>query len=113
LDPLRYYTTPELDVRPWIKERIEPEYPEKAYRRFLSGKVVVQLYLDESGKVERAVAVRADPGGYFEEAAEKAFLAARFTPGMKGGRPVKVRMQMEVSFESARPLEPGRPIPRS
>jgi hypothetical protein len=47
----------------------------------------VQLYLDESGQVERAIAVRADPGGYFEEAAEKAFLAARFTPGMKGGRP--------------------------
>lgn len=113
LDPLRYYTTRELDVRPWIMERIEPEYPERAYRRFLSGRVVVQLDLDESGRVERAVAVRADPGGYFEEAAEKAFLAARFTPGIKGGRPVKVRMQMEVSFESARPLEPGQSLPRS
>jgi periplasmic protein TonB len=112
LDPLRYYTTRELDVRPWIMERIEPEYPETAYRRFLSGKVVVQLDLDESGRVDRAVAVRAEPGGYFEEAAEKAFLAARFTPGIKGGRPVKVRMQVEVSFDSARPLEPGRSLPR-
>lgn len=113
LDPLRYYTTRELDVRPWIMERVEPEYPETAYRRFLSGKVVVQLDLDESGRVERAVAVRADPGGHFEQAAEKAFLAARFTPGMKGGRPVKVRMQLEVSFESARPLGPGQLTPRS
>jgi TonB family protein len=113
LDPLRYYTTRELDVRPWIMDRVEPEYPEKAYRRLLSGKVVVELDLDESGRVERAVAVRADPGGYFEEAAEKAFLAARFTPGMRGGRPVKVRMRMEVSFESPRPLEPGRLTPRS
>jgi periplasmic protein TonB len=113
LHPLRYYTTRELDVRPWIRERVEPEYPEAAYRRFLSGKVVVQLDLDESGRVERAVAVRADPGGYFEEAAEKAFLAARFTPGMKDGRPVKVRLQMEVTFESARPLIPGQSTPRS
>jgi TonB family protein len=113
LDPLRYYATRELDVRPWIMERVEPEYPETAYRRFLSGKVVVQLDLDESGRVERAVALRAEPGGYFEEVAEKAFLAARFTPGIKGGRPVKVRMQVEVSFDSARPLEPGRSIPRS
>jgi periplasmic protein TonB len=113
LDPLRYYTTRELDVRPWIMERVEPEYPEAAYRRFLSGKVVVQLDLDDSGRVERAVAVRAEPEGYFEAAAEKAFLAARFTPGIKGGRPVKVRMQVEVRFDSAQPLEPGRSIPRS
>lgn len=100
---LRYYTTRELDVRPGIMVHVNPEYPEAAMRRFLSGTVVVQLYLDESGRVERVVTVRAEPRGYFEQAAERAFRTARFTPGIKGGRPVKVRMQLEVNFDSAPP----------
>ena len=100
---LRYYTPKELDVRPGITMRVEPEYPEAASRRFLSGKVVVQLFLDETGMVERVVTVRAEPRGYFEDAAEKAFRAVRFTPGIKNGRPVKVRMRLEVNFDSAPP----------
>jgi TonB family protein len=97
----RYYLTRELDVRPGITTRVEPEYPEAAARRALSGKVVLRIYIDESGAVERAVALRADPPGVFEQAAERAFLAARFTPGLKGGHPVRVQMTLEVTFESA------------
>ncbi len=97
----RYFLTRELDVRPGITARVEPEYPDAAARRALSGKVMLRIYIDETGAVERAVALRADPPGYFEEAAARAFLAARFTPGLKGGRPVKVQMTLEVTFESA------------
>lgn len=100
----RYYTPRELDVKPGIMTRTEPEYPEAAARRFLSGKVVLRLFIDESGAVERALALRADPPGYFEQSAERAFGAARFTPGMKDGRAVKVQLTLEVSFESAPPL---------
>ncbi len=48
---------------------------------------------------------RIQPGqpGYFEAAAEKAFRAARFTPGMKHGRPVRVQMLIEVAFDSPPP----------
>lgn len=98
-----YYSLHELDVRPWIRTRVEPEYPEAAARRFLSGSVVVQLYIDEAGAVERVAVVRAAPRGHFEAAAERAFRAARFTPGMKGGRAVKVQMLIEVTFEHPAP----------
>lgn len=96
----KYYRTRELDVPPGIMTRVEPQYPEAAARRLLSGKVVLRLFLAESGQVERAEVVKADPPGYFEGAAERAFLAARFSPGMKDGRPVKVQMVLEVAFDS-------------
>jgi TonB family protein len=104
----RYYRTKELDVRPGIKTHVEPAYPESAARRFVTGKVVIRLFIDESGAVERVTTVKAEPPGYFEQAAERAFLAARFTPGMKGGRPVKVQMLLEVSFDGPpAPAVPG------
>lgn len=103
-----YFLTRELDVRPGIMTRTEPEYPEAAARRFLSGRVVVRLYIDEDGEVEKVDVVAAEPPGYFEDAAVRAFLASRFSPGMKNGRPVKVQMTLEVNFDSAdAPRMPG------
>jgi protein TonB len=104
----RYYLVRELDVRPGIKTRVDPEYPEAAARRFLGGKVVISLDIDETGKVERVRTVRASPPGYFDESAARAFRAARFTPGIKDGRAVKVRMVLEITFDSAPPIEPAR-----
>lgn len=103
----RYYATRELDVRPGILVRIEPEFPDAAARRFLSGRVVARLLIDESGAVEKVLIVTAEPPGYFEDAAQRAFLAARFTPGMKGGRAVRVQMLLEITFDSPPPPRPA------
>ena len=111
LPALRYYRTRDLDVRPGILVRVEPEFPEAAARRFLSGRVVAQLLIDESGAVERVEVIEAEPPGYFEAAARKAFLAARFTPGMKDGRPVRVQMLLELNFDSPPPPAGGGVIP--
>ena len=108
LPAVRYYTMRELDVRPGILVRVEPEYPEAAARRFLSGRVVARLLIDESGAVEKVLIVSAEPPGYFEASAQKAFMAARFTPGMKDGRPVRVQMLLEISFDSPPPPKPTR-----
>jgi protein TonB len=98
-----YYPVRELDVRPGVTRNIEPEYPEAAARRSLSGKVVIRLYIDEKGSVERVETLRADPPGVFEQSAERAFRAAHFTPGMKAGRAVKTRMTIEVRYDSPPP----------
>ena len=98
-----YYRLRELDVRPGITKNIEPEYPEAAAHRSLSGKVVIRLYIDEKGSVERVQTLRADPPGYFEQSAERAFRAAHFTPGMKGGHAVKTQMTIEVSYDGPPP----------
>src|SRR5512146_2642477 len=101
-----YYPARELDVRPGIKTRVDPEYPEAAARRGLSGKVVLRLYIDEKGIVDRVETLSAQPPGVFERSAARAFSAARFSPGMKNRHPVKTRMTIEVSFDSPAPA-PG------
>lgn len=112
LAPLRaadYLPTSKLDVRPGIKTRVEPAYPERAARRFISGKVRIRLFISERGTVDRVIVVKSEPQGFFEESAEQAFSAARFSPGMKGGRPVKVQMLLEVDYESPPPPKaPGK-----
>ncbi len=102
--PSRYYVARELDVRPAPRDPVEPVYPNDAYLRDVSGRVVVRLYIAESGAVEKAVIVHAEPPGYFEEAVEQAFRKARFTPAMKHGRPVKAEVVVEVRYDSPRRL---------
>lgn len=96
----RYYVARELDVRPAPRSPVEPAYPNDAYLRDISGRVLVRLYIGESGAVEKAVIVQAEPPGYFEEAVQQAFRAARFTPAMKHGRPVKAQVVLEVRYDS-------------
>jgi TonB family protein len=101
-----HYKTSELDVQPGILVRVEPDYPEAAARRFLSGRVVARLLIDETGAVERVVIVGSEPPGYFEDSATRAFMAARFTPGMKGGRAVRVQLLLEITFDAPPPKLP-------
>lgn len=110
LMPPRYYSARELDVRPGILTRIEPEYPLEAARRFLSGRVVAKLLIGETGLVQDVLIVEAEPPGYFEAAARKAFAAARFTPAMKDGRPVRAQLVLEILFEGPPPPLPPRRV---
>jgi protein TonB len=104
--PPRYFLARELDARPVALAPIDPAYPNDAYLRDIPGSVLVRLHLTETGTVEKAEILRANPPGYFEDAVQRAFLAARFSPGMRGGRPVRVQMTVEVRYESPR-LEPA------
>lgn len=105
----RYYRTRELDAPPGIMVRVEPEYPEAAARRMLSGKVRIRLLIGESGAVERVEVLGADPPGYFESSVQRAFGAARFSPGMKDGKAVKVQMMLEIAFDGPPPPAAERP----
>lgn len=93
-------------MRPGIKTRVAPEYPDAAARRGLSGKVVLRLYINEKGIVDRVETLSAQPKGMFERSAERAFHAARFSPGMKNKHPVSTQMTIEVSFDGPAPA-PG------
>ena len=68
-----YYRTRDLDVQPGIMTRVEPTYPDTALARNLSGKVVIRLYINEKGTVDRVETLSAKPAGYFEASAERDF----------------------------------------
>ncbi|MDA1116760.1 MAG: GspH/FimT family pseudopilin [Proteobacteria bacterium] len=65
---------------------------------------------DPRHTVERVLTLHADSPRYFEEPAQRAFRAARFSPGLKNGKPVKVQMTIEVTFDS--PPPPAPPVRR-
>jgi TonB family protein len=100
-----YHAAHELDQRPQIRSHVEPHFPALALAPV--GRVVIQLYVSETGDVERVAVESGDPNGDFEAAARKAFAVARFVPGMKQGVAVKSLVRIEVLFGSPYPLEPG------
>lgn len=95
-----YYRTGDLDVKPQIKVRVMPVYPETAVLQNLRGRVVIRVYINETGTVDDVEVVNANPPGIFDDSAITAFRAARFTPGMKGHKAVKSLMTLEVSYGS-------------
>lgn len=76
---------------------ITPEYPEFARRAGIEGRVIVQFVVDERGNVTDPVVVRS-PNELLSEAALAEVQTLRFTPGQSGGRPVKVRFSLPVTF---------------
>jgi TonB family protein len=75
-----------------------PEYPPGARATHASGEVVVQVTIDETGKVIAAQALRGHP--MLRPAAEEAARKARFTPTTLCGKPVKVNGIIVFNFRS-------------
>ncbi len=75
----------------------EPAYPAVAKAANASGKVVVQVTVDEQGNVVSAAAVSGHP--LLRAAAQQAARQAHFAPTLLSGRPVKVNGTLSYDFE--------------
>ena len=106
----------EVDQEPVAKLRVNPVYPTELKEKDMSGEAIVAFVVDEQGNVsdvksfpfkdqrtERTV----DIGGEkvtlhrdqrFDEASVVAVRQWTFSPGIKGGKPVKVRMSVPIVF---------------
>jgi periplasmic protein TonB len=73
-----------------------PVYPDVAKRMRTSGVVVVDVILDETGKVVAATATSGPP--MLRDAAVQAALKARFSPTKLSGQPVKVSGVINYKF---------------
>jgi TonB family protein len=82
---------------PVLVSKIEPEYSEEARKAKYSGSVLLSIVVDQNGLPRDVKVVRALGLGLDQKAIE-AVMKWRFRPGMKGGRPVPVQAQVEVSF---------------
>ena len=74
----------------------KPPYPPAARAVRASGSVSVQVLVDETGRVVSAAAVSGHP--LLRNAAEQAARAARFSPTLLGGEPVKVSGVIVYNF---------------
>jgi TonB family protein len=98
------------EVAPRLVHQDDPAYPETARNAGVEGIVVLQIVIDETGKVVEANAVAGQPPGIFEEAAVEAVKDWEFEPAMQGGKPIKVRIAQTVIFK-LKTVEPPPPPP--
>ncbi|MEO8524856.1 MAG: TonB family protein [Caldimonas sp.] len=85
-----------MDPGPRPIDDIEPLFPPEAGAQ--EGVVVLQIFINEAGIVDEVKVLRSSPKGYFEASAIAAFSAAKFSPGMVLGVPVKSQITIEVQF---------------
>jgi TonB family protein len=76
--------------------RVEPAYPPLAKAAHISGSVVVELTIDETGDVVRAQVISGHP--LLKDAAVEAALGWKFQPTMLQGVPVKVVGTITFNF---------------
>jgi len=75
-------------------------YPPIALRSAIEGRVVLELFVDRNGIVQRITILREDPADRgFGEAAIRAFTGRRGSPAHANGEPVSSRYRYPVSFK--------------
>lgn len=95
VDPV-WYSAKDLDAYPRPLAPVESIYPESAVD--VSGEVSLLLKIDEFGAVRETTVVKADPAGYFEDSASRAFKAVRFSPAQRDGHPVRSQLVVKMRF---------------
>lgn len=73
-------------------------YPEEAKQNGAEGKVFLQVYIDETGKVVKTSVIKS-AGEALDNAAAAAIMKTDFTPGIVNGKPVKVKVVIPIVFK--------------
>ena len=90
----------QVDVPPALIKRVDPKYPLQAFNMGISGTVIVNALIAETGDVLRTEILQGVKGGYgFEKSAETAVRQWKFRPAEKGGVPVRVWKSMDINFK--------------
>jgi TonB family protein len=76
----------------------DPEYSEEARRARLQGKVILWVLVGDTGKVVDCGILRSLGMG-LDQQALTSIRQWRFDPAMRGGKPVAVQINVEMSFE--------------
>lgn len=87
-------------VNGWIRCGVLPEYPQNAQERKVSGKVVLDVLIDETGEIAKA-SIRSG-NSLFRQAALKAAHQSRSCPILLGGESMKGQGILIYQFDSER-----------
>tara|TARA_B100001540_G_C15630207_1_gene561793 strand:+ start:211 stop:834 length:624 start_codon:yes stop_codon:yes gene_type:complete len=87
------YDDPPIPLSP-----IRPKYPEIAQEAGIEGTVVVQVFVDEKGRVKDTVILKGIPNTGLDEAATTAIRKVRFRPAKQRERAVGVWISIPVNF---------------
>jgi TonB family protein len=97
----RVYGESEVDAKAELRSMPRPEYPAILRRAGIQGRVIVQVAVDTSGRVEPgSPRVLSTPHPDFIEPAITAALDAVFTPARVRGQAVRVRTALAIEFRN-------------
>src|SRR5947208_5682450 len=82
---------------PKLIYKIDPEYTEEARAAKISGTVILNVVIDESGIADSIKVTRSLDEGLDQKAIE-VVRRWRFVPGMKDGKAVRLNATIEVNF---------------
>ena len=87
---------PQFDVNAIMASLV---YPPIALRSGIEGRVILELFVDRTGMVQRILILREEPEDRgFGEAAVRAFTGRKGIPAMANGEPVSARYRYPLSF---------------
>ncbi|MFA6540728.1 MAG: energy transducer TonB [Bacteroidota bacterium] len=92
-----------VEKSPQIVRSVKPEFPEIARRAGIEGTVWVNILIDKKGKPQKAVIVKEESGGLFNDVAVAAAMKYQFTPAYMNTGPVKVWVAIKFSFKLTDP----------
>ena len=97
-----YLPAHKVSVSPKFNEKdiyADLVYPPIALRSGFTGSVIVELFVDRNGQIQRVLIMKEDPENRgFGEAAVKAFTGKRGVPAYANGEPVSARYRYPVRF---------------
>jgi len=87
---------PEFNIAEILSDLV---YPPIALRSGIQGRVMLDLFVDRTGTIQRITILREDPEGRgFGEAAVRVFTGRKGTPAIANGEPVSCRYRYPVVF---------------
>jgi protein TonB len=98
-EPSRVYQPGDGVTMPVIVREVKPEYTSEARKARIQGTVTLDVVVVEDGTVGEVKVTRSLDEEYgLDEQAVKAVKQWRFKPGTRDGKPVPVRVSVEMTF---------------
>ncbi|HVU08390.1 MAG TPA: energy transducer TonB [Verrucomicrobiae bacterium] len=83
---------------PQYAQRVEPIYPEQAKRWHQQGIVVLSLYINESGALDKIEIAKSSGFPLLDNAAIRAMKMSHFNPALSGSVPIRSHAEVTVTF---------------
>lgn len=88
-----------IEKPPQIIKSVSPEYPDIARRSGVESVVWVNVLIDKTGKPKKAVVIKEEVNGMFNQAAIDAAMQYLFTPAVMNNGPVQVWVSLKFRFQ--------------
>ena len=87
------------ETPPDLSQNVPPVYPTLAQKKGWEGTVLLQIWIDQQGRVTRVEVAKSSGFPLLDGAAANAVRHWRATPGQRNGRPVATQERLPVSFK--------------